>query len=78
MKKPAYNLQELNDERYELNKLIGDISDIIFIIEKIENDSRDKIKDILLEKTKELKDRSEAINSFIEFTTKNAPYSTIS
>ena len=65
--------EELEKLYYEVNLLkytIGDFQDIIPIISVIENDSREKIIDLLKEKIKEYKNKYEAINDLIKLNQK--------
>jgi len=66
--------EELEKLYYEVNLIkytMGDFQDILPIIAVIENDSRDKIIEVLKEKINEYRLKYDAINDLIKLKQKN-------
>ena len=66
----AEDIQELERERQKKIYLIGDIRDMIMVIEKIDNNSREEIIEFLLKKEKELRSEAESLLTFIQYKLK--------
>mgnify|MGYP001608106380 FL=1 len=58
-------LEELEKEMNGIRYFISDIYDMTYVMEKIDNDSRDKIIDLLREKIVELKRTADSIMDVI-------------
>ena len=65
------SLQDLGDRIMRLQILIGDFSDMITVIRQIDNDSREQVIDVLVEKIKEYRLEHDSIIDLIKLKQKS-------